>query len=88
MLWLRARLLGSDTLEPDAAIYQIEHWLSLFQERAELPISGNVSNQDDTPPRIERLYFDGPAANDWTAFAWHGDTLVPALSASLIFVPA
>lgn len=86
--WLRARLLAADTLDVPAAIRSVEQWMSWFRERARVEIDGSILPVQSAGAVIEKLYFDGPGAEDWPALAHYNETLVPALSDAYMFVPA
>ena len=85
--WLRSRLLDADTLEVSAAIEQVELWLNWFQQGAGVAIQAVVKRADEVGAAIERLYFDGPGADDWAALARYRDSYVPTLGPNYILVP-
>src|SRR5262249_12161816 len=85
--WLRTRLLAADTLDSSTAIQWVEYWLHWFGERAALPISGAIASTERSGARIEKLYFDGPGTDDWSAFALHRNSFVPVFGASHVFIP-
>jgi hypothetical protein len=74
---LRKRLVGGDTLAKNDAIALVERMLAPLQGRAQEPFDGTIVPVADA--RIETLYFDGPAAEDWPAFAFDGDRAFLAL---------
>jgi hypothetical protein len=86
--WLRARLLAADNLDVPAAIQSIEQWIGWFQERARVEIDGSILPVENAGAVIEKLYFDGPGAEDWPALARYDGALVPALNDAYMFVPA
>ena len=86
--WLRVRLLAADSLDTVAAIRWIEHWLRWFGARPTAAVEATVSSPQDIGAKIEKLYFDGPSADDWPALAQYQGTFVPALSPDHIFIPA
>jgi hypothetical protein len=86
--WLRARLLAADTLDVQEAIGLVEHWIGRFRERARAEIDGSILPVKSAGAAIEKLYFDGPGAEDWPALAHYDGALVPALSEGYMFVPA
>ena len=85
--WLCARLLAADTLDKSAAIKWVEHWLNWFRERATVGVDGVISTVENSSATIEKLYFDGPSADDWPAFAQYRNSFVPALGANHVFLP-
>jgi hypothetical protein len=46
-----------------------------------------LKTYDDLRAETETLYFDGPHAEDWLAFARRGDEYLPALDGQHILVP-
>ena len=85
--WLRDRLLAADSLDTTAAIRWVEHWLNSFAERADSVLSGTITSSQGIGARVEKLYFDGPADDDWPALAEYRGSLVPVLGPDHIFVP-
>ncbi len=85
--WLRARLLAADSLDTSVAIQWIEYWLRRFGQNAAITIEGVVASKENAGARIEKLYFDGPGADDWPALAQYRDSFVPALGPNHIFIP-
>jgi len=70
------------------AIGLVEHWIGRFRERARAEIDGSILPVKSAGAAIEKLYFDGPGAEDWPALAHYDGALVPALSEGYMFVPA
>lgn len=84
---LRACLLASDTMEAADAVTWIERWLRWFEQHASVAVSGVSASPASVGATLERLYFDGPGTEDWTALARVGDSFVPALGPNHIFMP-
>ena len=63
---------GADTLSKEDAIALVDGAQTFLRKRADEPFEQPVI----APPpgaRFEKLYFDGPAERDWTAFAFAGE---------------
>jgi len=84
---LRRSLLAADTLETDAAIEKIQHWSALFAERDQVAVNGRLLRVAEFNARVETLYFDGPASDDWPALAEWNRSYYPLLDSSQFFVP-
>lgn len=84
---LRARLIGGDTLDRDSALRLVEYWIDRFHKTAAGQDQGVLKTYDDLRAETETLYFDGPHAEDWLAFARRGDEYLPALDGRHILVP-
>jgi hypothetical protein len=65
----------------------VEPWLNWFRERATVGVDGVISTVENSSATIEKLYFDGPSADDWPAFAQYRNSFVPALGANHVFLP-
>lgn len=85
--WLHAHLLAADTLDTDAAVGCVEYWVQWFGEKASAAVEGAIASAASVNATIEKLYFDGPGADDWPALARYGDSFVPALGPDHIFIP-
>lgn len=83
---LRARLLASDTLEVDEAIRAIEFWLKWFNDRSTTPIDAVLADPESIGATIEKLYFDGPGADDWSALARTSKGFLPAFGPRHVLV--
>jgi len=83
---LRRRLLAADTLEPTAVIEWVDHWIRWFISRRELEVEGILVSPDSVGATIERLYFDGPKQEDWSALARLNGEFVPAFDPDHIFI--
>ncbi len=81
---LQARLLGCDTLETVDAIERVRRWLERLGDG---PIAGTLRRPDAVDARVETLYFDGPAEQDWPAFAVRDDVEFILLDREHAFVP-
>lgn len=80
---LRTRLVGADTLEKEDAVALVERTLADFlAQRAYTIVSVEALSA-----RVEKLYFDGPASEDWPAFAITGQHVMPALTSKIALMP-
>jgi len=76
---LRHRLVACDSLTPEKAIERVEHWLDKFLNSSQLT-GVSLVRASELNAKVETLYFDGPANEDWPAFAYQGETEYLALN--------
>ncbi len=85
---LTERLLGSDTMDPVEAIQTVKSVIALLRALGQQFVSGRFVDPAMVGASVETLYFDGPREQDWVAFAFLGDQVVPAFGKEIIFIPS
>ena len=85
---LESRVLGADSFDAGTALQLIEKTLTELTRDAGNPLDGRLARAADVGARVEVLYFDGPADDDWPALAVIGEQIVPAFSREWVYVPA
>jgi len=83
---LRARLLACDTLDTGDAIDRIQRWMGRLTASTGT-IHGALRPPEEIGARVEKLYFDGPAAEDWPALALGDNADFPLFDLEHAFVP-
>jgi hypothetical protein len=84
---LQARLLGCDTLDTGDAIDRVQRWVQRLTALAGSTVNGVLRPPEEIGARVEKLYFDGPASEDWPALALSSNADFPLLDREHAFVP-
>jgi hypothetical protein len=66
---LKEGLLGTDSLELSDAIERVARWIERLKDSSACFANASLRSPTAIGARIETLYFDGPADEDWPAFA-------------------
>ena len=76
--FLQSQLMCCDSLERAEAIHWVTYWIDRFAASASQPAE-TLKPIGEAEACVERLYFDGPAAEDWPAFVRLGERYAPAI---------
>lgn len=70
---VKDQLLACDTLTVTAAVAALARLVDWVGALPDAAVEGRFERADVALSRLETLYFEGPAADDWPAFAHVGD---------------
>jgi hypothetical protein len=84
---LQARLLRCDTVDTGDAIDRVQRWVERLTASAASLVNGVLRPPEELGARVEKLYFDGPAEEDWSALALRANADFPLLDREHAFVP-
>jgi len=84
---LKDGLLGCDSLEITDAIARVTRWIERLKKTSDSFGGAVLRSPTSIGARIETLYFDGPADEDWAALAVDDGGDYPLLDRDHAFVP-